>query len=424
MNEYKNKNVLVLGMGKSGKSMAHFFHKRGAFVKGYDDKSKEDVFEDFCPIYHFITEVDISKFDILASSPGISFEHPLYKEAQDKNIKVIGEIEIGASSIKNRCIGITGTNGKSTTTSLIAHILNSANINAKAIGNIGVPITSIIDDLKDEILVIELSSYQIDQLKTPFLEMAFILNITPDHLDRYKTMENYTVSKLRIKNLLNDKGFFYLSKQVLVHAEHELKNTSPYFFDQPREEFNLFLNKFGEIEKKNYLAAICACEHFGLTKEQIIKGCSTFKGLEHRFEYVCDLNGVSFYNDSKATNIESVICAVNSVERPLIMLMGGEDKGLDYSILKAYFLKKVKDICLIGHVKTIMAKAFEKDFNVHLCDTLEMAVRKAYSIAKRKDVILLSPGTSSFDMFHNFEHRGESFKQIVKQLEGEKNESP
>ena len=428
MQEYKDKKILILGMGKSGRSMAHFFHKREALLQGFDDKIKEENYEGFCFIHNQIEAINFHEIDLIAASPGISFSHPIYKLAKEHRIQVLGEMEIGVRAIQNPCIGITGTNGKSTTTSLLAHLFCSANLKAKAVGNIGIPITSIVDDLQEEeIVVIELSSYQIDQLKTPFLDLAIILNITPDHLDRYIHIESYAKSKFNIQHYIKKGGGFLISEELTQSWKEYLFYEKRRVFDDPNDangrildQMELFGRKIGSIEKKNYQAALCACDYFHVNLKDAIKNLKTFKNLPHRFEYVTAFNGVTFYNDSKATNIEAVIKAVSSLDKSLIMIMGGDDKGLDYSTLKAYFLNKVKDICLIGQAKYKMADVFKDEFKVHLCDSLKSAVEKAYEVSKPEDTILLSPGTSSFDMFRNFEHRGECFKEMVQQLEGEK----
>ena len=429
MQDYNGKKILILGMGKSGQSMAHFFDKRGATLQGFDDKAKDKNFEGICLIHNKIDAVNFNEIDLIGASPGIAFSHPIYQKAKEYGIPVLGEMEVGIRAIKNPCIGISGTNGKSTTTSLIAHMFCSLGLKAKAVGNIGIPITSIVDDLEEEeIVVIELSSYQIDQLKTPFLDVALLLNITPDHLDRYIHMECYAKSKFNIQHFIKRGGTFLLSEKLIKEWGEYLHYEKTQVYDDsdnPNESLLDDLSfkrgkKIGPIEKKNYLAALCVCNQFNVSSIDAIKSVNTFEGLPHRSEYVGTLKGLTFYNDSKATNIEAVIKAVSSFDKPLIMIMGGDDKGLDYSILKAYFLNKVKDICLIGQVKHKMADVFKCEFKVHICDSLKSAVKKAYEVSKPEDIILLSPGTSSFDMFKNFEHRGESFKEIVQQLEGEK----
>lgn len=423
MQKDKKKNILILGMGKSGQSLAHFFHQKEDQVFGFDDFAQENTYQNFCPIYNKIDQVDFSKIDCLATSPGIKETHPVYELAKKHHVPILGEIEVGARFIKNRCVGITGTNGKSTTTSLIAHLIQASGQKARAIGNIGIPITSIINELDpEEILVIELSSYQIDQLITPFLELGVILNISEDHLDRYKTLERYAHSKFNIQKFIKKEGAFIFQKELQERWGNEIYFDEKICYDQPSSLSDFFFKEyphFGPIESQNYLAALTVCHRLGFDYEKVAMGIQSFKGLEHRLEYVMKRKGISFYNDSKATNIEAVIKAVTSFEKPLILIMGGDDKGLDYSCLKAYFLDKVKHICVIGKVKEKMAETFGADFDTHLFSSLEEATKKAYELAESGDAILLSPGSSSFDMFKNFEHRGKFFKEVVQQLEGE-----
>lgn len=428
MANHSSKHVLILGMGKSGRSMAHFFKKRGQSVISYDDVKKENDFDGFCPIFNNIQEIDFNQIELIAFSPGVSPEHPVFKKAKEYSISVRGETEIGVRELKNYCIGVTGTNGKSTVTSLTAHILNQAGVKARAVGNIGTPLTSIVDEVdSNEVLVIELSSYQIDGLESRFLDVGIILNITPDHLDRYHTLEAYAQSKWGIQKYFKEKGSLIVSKELKESWKCFSYHTHILTYDTTFDEHAKRLEKLyhksyayvGPFEKQNYSAAILVCSLFNLTDEQIYQGISTYKNLPHRCEYVKTIQDVHFYNDSKGTNIESVIKAITSFNQPLIMIMGGVDKALDYSNLLPYFFNKVKEICLIGQVKEKMAEVFKKEYPVHLCQTLEEAVKKAYQRSQAKDTVLLSPGTSSFDMFNNFEHRGEEFKRIVQQLEGE-----
>lgn len=428
MSDYLNQNVLILGMGKSGLAMAEFLRNRGAHILAYDDKLSSLNLHS-CPLYNHIHQVDFDKIDFIAASPGVPLAHPVYQKAVEHQIPVVGEMQLGARVIKNQCIGITGANGKSTTTSLIAHILQTAKKKARAVGNIGIPITSVLEEVDaDEILVIEISSYQIDTLQTSFLDCGVLLNITPDHLDRYITLENYAKSKFGLQKFIKSKAPFVLSTKLsqtwgsLINRDHLIFYDS--LFKKHRHniehEHGLTYPYVGPIDEENYSAAIAVCYHYHISDLDIYHGITTFKGLAHRFEFVKEINGIVFYNDSKATNIESVIKAVTSTDKPLVMIMGGEDKGLDYSVLKPYFKNKVKGICLIGHIKDTMAKVFEADFKTVTYSTLKEAVVGAYQMSRTGDMVLLAPGSSSFDMFRNFEHRGEEFKKIVQNLEGEK----
>lgn len=424
MNKYLNQLVLIIGFGKSGKSLLQFFTAKEAQTLIYDDRQVSEADKECCPIYHQIDDIPFDKIDLIACSPGVPPTHPVLLKAQKYGIPIRGEIQIGLDDLKNTTIGITGTNGKSTLTSLIAHILNHANVTAKAVGNIGVPITSLQNEgLSNEVLVIELSSYQIDTLEKKCLDFGLILNITPDHLNRYHTFSNYANAKLRLKNFIKEKNQFFCSQQITQDWPESIRGSEvqvfDLFYENYLEELGQTNSTISAFEKQNISAAIAICRQFNLSAKQIEEGLQTFKALPHRCEFVQTINEVDFYNDSKATNIESMIKGIMDLKQPLRIIMGGEDKGLDYSKLKPYFFNKVIEIFFIGQAKEKMAKVFENDYNIFLCPSLESAVRMAYQKSQKKDIVLLSPGTSSFDMFKNFEHRGEEFKRIVKQIAGE-----
>lgn len=422
---YQNQKVLVLGLGLSGQSMLSFLTERGAHVIGYDDRAQKKTHP--CKIYSSIEELNFKEIDFIASSPGIKECHPVFIKAHEMQIPIVSEVELGAREIQTPCIGITGTNGKSTVTSMIAHLLNSANKPACALGNIGVPLTSRIDEIEEKICVLELSSYQTESLKSKFLDLALILNITPDHLDRYGTMQSYGAAKFCIQNALKKDGTLYLERTLSENWKSSISFEKTAFYNdffaewlsQLKEEEQLFFGKKSILEKLNYSAAIAAVQPFGLTHKMILEGIQSFSGLPHRCEYVLTLNEVAFYNDSKATNIESVLKAVHSFDSPLLMIMGGQDKGLDFSTLLPYFKNKVKKIYAIGEVRKKMLSKFGRALEVTSCQTLEDALKLAHRQSQSGDTVLLSPACASFDMFRNFEHRGNEFKRIVNQLKGE-----
>lgn len=424
---YQKQKVLVLGMGLSGRSMAQFLKKRGALVLGFDDHP--EIKNSPCTLYSSINEVPFKDLDLIAFSPGVKEDHPLILKAKKEGIPLIGEIELGAKELKNPCIAITGTNGKSSVTCLIAHMLNSVGRRALALGNIGVPLTSMIDEIKDQILVVELSSYQIEVLRSKFIDVALLLNLTPDHLDRYGSFKAYGSSKFLIQNALKEKGSFHIEKGVLKEWKDAIFCQDLHFFNSSLDDLlkrveldpksALFFKQMSAIERLNCSAAIAACKEFCIEDRALVLGLQSFIGLPHRCEFVKTVNQVDFYNDSKATNLASVIKAVTSFRTPLIMIMGGEDKGLDFSSLVPYFKDKVKKIYVIGEVREKMQRDFSSKFDVQTCLSLEEALHLAYKRSQPKDTILLAPATSSFDMFQNFEHRGNEFKRIVNQLEGE-----
>ena len=425
MKDYFGKKVLILGMGKSGISMARFLHQRGALCLAFDDNSKLEQYGDFCPIFSKIEDIDFNQLDAVVASPGVSPEHQVYKKALEKSLPIKGEVQLGLEAITNTCIAVTGTNGKSTLTSLISHVLNSSGLKARAVGNIGLPITSIVDKIEPhEVVVVELSSYQIDSLQSICLDLALLLNITPDHLERYGSMENYAKAKLSITNYIKKEGFLFTAKSLANQWRDYLSFKRIKFYDGELKRLLKLLGKndseVGSFQEQNLSAVIAVLRFFNIAIRDIEEGLKSFTGLPHRCEYVETFDGTHFYNDSKATNIESVIKALTSFKKPIHLIMGGDDKNLDYSNLKPYFLDKVKEIYFIGQVKEKMAKVFEKEYSVNLCSSLEEATREAYKKSGTDEIVLLSPGTSSFGMFNSFEHRGDEFKRIVKHLEGEK----
>ncbi len=330
---------------------------------------------------------------------------------------MIGEIELGFRYFKNPAIGITGTNGKTTVTLLIAHILNAAGKKAMALGNVGVPLTSFEGD-SNEILVVELSSFQLETLKTKCLDAAVFLNLSPDHLDRYPSVKEYGKAKLSIVNVLKPNGIFFAGKKI---PKRYFNTSSPIFFDDVQDikksSLLSYLNqKDARVNMQNALAAYRLCSLFGVSDATFLKALTTFQSPPHRLEYIGETKGISFYNDSKATNIESVLHAVKTLSGPLILIAGGVDKGYPYFPWKKAFRNKVKCIFAIGLAAKKIKEQLESDFKVIIADSLSDAVQQAYRCAEAKDQILLSPGCSSYDNFRNYEHRGEEFKNILKEI--------
>lgn len=397
------KKYLVLGLGKSGKAACNFLISKKKQVIGIDNNLIEDeeikklkqnsveIFKD--------NNVDLKNIEKVVISPGINPNHEIIKKAKENNIEIIGEIELGARFLKNRCVGVTGTNGKTTLTKLICHILNENKIKAISLGNVGVSFTSYIDKLeKDEVVVLELSSYQLETMTSKFLDSAVIINITPDHLDRYKTLKEYASAKLNIANCLKKDKILYASKKVIKR----------YFAKNSEINIREVNDDVDDIAKS-------VCLDWQISEENIDKAIKTFKRIEHRLEFVREINKVSFYNDSKATNVDSVLYAVKKMDRPIILIVGGIDKGFTYKVWVKPFKNKVKYVLAIGQSANKIKEEL-KGFDVQILKDFEEAVKKAFSLAHENECVLLSPGCSSFDMFKNYEHRGEEFKKIVKSL--------
>jgi len=418
------KKTLIFGLGLSGISAAEFLcQKKEDFLFGYDDKIK-NFSESKIQFLHNLdvnllddNEIEKIHFDRVIVSPGVSLFHPILKKLKKKKTTFSSEIELALEEIKDHiCIGITGTNGKTTTSLLICHMLNKANKRAVCVGNVGKPITSCLKDIKkDDILVFELSSYQIDLLQISFLDIALLLNISEDHLDRYESFTDYAFSKLKLSKLLKKGGCFFVSKEIKKNYSKHLKKLNLFCYDSQTKLEKDVLNYIKTKTKESilsFLAAFRICEKLNVSAKDCAANFQTFSRPKHRLEFVAEIKGACYYNDSKATNVEATLFAVNQFHPSVILLAGGDDKGLEYKKWQKAFLGKVKKVFAFGKsAKKI--KADLPNIDVELKKTMKAAILAAYKIAKNKDAVLLSPGSSSFDMFRNFEHRGEEFISVV-----------
>lgn len=433
-------SAIVFGLGLSGRKSAKLLIEKGIEVAAIDSRCEQLKTDpeviDLCNQGLFLLEeknVDFAKFSLCVLSPGIPFSHPFVLKAKENGLEFIGEIELAfrfLDSLKNPMLGITGTNGKTTVTLLIEHILRESGRKARALGNVGVPLVEAVGNLsQDETCVIELSSYQLEALKSKSLDAGVILNITPDHLDRYGTMENYAKAKCLIFEAAKGKCFIdhrsYLEFSHLMPDHVEVYGYDPslalwtdghklFYHGKPLLELPLGL-KGHDLE--NFMAAFALCYTLGITPSEFLTGYASFIKPEHRIEYVTEIKGIKFYNDSKGTNLDAVIRAVESLLGPIHLIAGGVHKGASYAPWKAVFEGKVKSVFAIGEA----AKIIQADLGeATLCNTLEDAVHSAFKIAASGDTILLSPGCSSYDMFKDYEHRGREFKRIVLDLKGKK----
>lgn len=443
--QLKNKRVLLLGLGVSGQAAAHFLLRRGAKVVAADSnadllgtnpviadlrlKGLETV-SDKLPI-------EMGSFDLVVVSPGIPVSHAYYQKAKAHQLEIIGEVELACREITQKCVAITGTNGKTTVTSLVAHVLNASGKKAKALGNIGLPLTAALDeeDTKEtEIFVIELSSFQLETLSRPFVDAGVILNITPDHLDRYPTMQEYAMAKVRLKDNLKTSGKLFVEDRCWqdykalfgntplftygYSSECYLSTDTHHVFAKGRSQFVLpviYQNKRSH-DVENLMAAYLLCHEMGVGPQDFLTALATFKKPSHRIEFVRTLDGVQYYDDSKGTNIDAVVRAVHALEGQIVLIAGGVDKGFPYTSWIEDFNGKVKAVCAIGQSAQKMQKDLASSIHVQLFDTLEKAVQHAASLARPGDNVLLSPGCSSFDMFKDYAHRGKEFQRIVNAL--------
>ena len=380
--------------------------------------------------------------ELMVVSPGVPSDARVVVAAKEKNIKVIGEIELASAFCKGNIIAITGTNGKTTTTSLCGHLLKTCGTNAYVVGNIGDAFSEVALNVKEnEFVALEVSSFQLDMIDEFKPKVAAILNITPDHLNRYENkFENYIYSKFRIFKNQNDSDYLILNKDDKTLNEYISPHDSRDFYFSLNESqqngcFRLnekvIYNKNGKSEFEcevsdifipgehnvaNAMAAISAVKIFNLDNDKMKKGLKTFKGVEHRLEFVRELEGVRYINDSKATNVDSVWYALQSFDEPIFLILGGQDKGNDYNQIKELVLQKVKKIYAIGSSADKIFNFFHHDVKVEMEKSLQNAVISASKESREGEVVLLSPACASFDQFEDYQHRGKVFKESVNKL--------
>jgi len=438
--------TLIIGLGLSGRAAAAFMLKRGATVSAVDQNREllatheelKTLREKGLETYHEQDPLSISQFDLVVVSPGVPPTNPHYAAALAFGVTVIGEVELASRYLTQTCLGITGSNGKTTTTRLVEHVLNNTGKKALAIGNVGVPITSALDELEEnEILVAELSSQQLETLQTRILDGAVILNITPNHLDRHGTMEHYAAAKFNIKNCLKKGALLTLHSDCYLAFGHLLGDTpfqtfgyrpgSTFFCDQKGIYYNetlefLLPESYRDRvshDVENMLAAYALCRPMGVTPQGFLQAFQTFKKPPHRIEFVARINGVDFYDDSKGTSLDAVAKAVQSLPGQTILIAGGLHKGAPYTPWIKAFQGRVRCICAIGQAAKLIKEDVGQAVPVEIFESLESAVEHAANMAKKGENVLLSPGCASWDMFKDYVHRGDQFKRIVLALTNE-----
>lgn len=404
-----NKNALIIGYGSSGISAANLLKKQGYQVFVFDDQN----------LFIGQDQVRIDRFETLnlaiaILSPGIHPKHSACQKIRELNIPIVGEAEFALNYLPQRKIGITGTNGKTTVTYLCEHILKLAGYNAIACGNVSKQkaLSQIALDCPQEaVLCVELSSFQLETLNSPKFEAGIILNITPDHLDRYDGMIEYAKSKFRLRNVSES---FYVFKPV-VDEFRELHQPNDIIYDIELNEAFLDLDFESYIDKVNLYSCYNLLRSFKISDELFIKAFQSFKKPSHRLQKIAHIEGVDFINDSKATNIDATIQALRSMTKPVILLAGGVDKGHPYLDWLPH-LSLVKKIICFGSSKDIIYNQLKSHVNCEKVTNLQEAVTFAYESAQSGDVVLLSPGCSSFDEFKDYQDRGEKFCQNVHNL--------
>ncbi|MFZ2324548.1 MAG: UDP-N-acetylmuramoyl-L-alanine--D-glutamate ligase [Ignavibacteriaceae bacterium] len=444
--EIKNKKISIIGAVRSGLGAAKLAKQLGAVPFVSDSGTEEKLKSSIEYLKNENIQFEISNhsekvFDcyLMVVSPGVPSDAEIIKTARAKNIKIISELEFGSVFCKANLIAITGTNGKTTTTALCDYLFNVCGVKSYKAGNIGSAFSGIALEAKsNEFISLEVSSFQLDLIDTFKPKVAMILNITPDHLNRYEhSIDKYAESKLRIFENQDADDYLILNadSELLNHYFKKAKSRVLYFSTTKKvsngcflendlikyvrddnEEFSCKVSDVfiqGEHNIQNAMAVIMAAKIFHLDNKKILKALKSFKGVEHRLELVREIDGVKFINDSKATNIDSVIVALKSFNDPILLILGGLDKGNDYSMIENLVTDKVKKIYAIGASADKVFNYFHKKVKTEIKKDLSEVVNAAISEARSGDIVLLSPACASFDMFDSYEHRGKVFKEIV-----------
>jgi UDP-N-acetylmuramoylalanine--D-glutamate ligase len=447
----EGKKVLVVGLARTGIGVIRFLAEQRARVMGVDIRSADELRPYLSEIRGLTVGTELGEHrietflrsDLVIVSPGVPLDIEPIAAAREKGIEVMSEIELACRFIRDPIIGVTGTNGKTTTTILLGDVLKVSGKEVFVGGNVGNPLIDCAGRGKWDYVVAEISSFQLEGIHDFRPHIALMLNITEDHLDRYPHYEEYMRAKFRL--FLNQRGsdFAVLNADdgVINARTSEIKAkkcyfslTSPLkvgaFFDR---DSLIYRDPKGKVERfklarvplkgihniENMLSVVATAKICSCPKEAIQAALESFRGLPHRLEFVRELDGVSFYNDSKGTNVGAVVKSLKSFRESIILIAGGKDKGGTYGPLKGIVKEKVKRLILIGEARRRMAKVLGRSIPTTEADTLEEAVHYAFDESKYGDVVLLSPACSSFDMFRDYEERGNLFKEIVHELRGE-----
>ena len=449
MINFKDKKIVVIGMGRSGISVARLLNNLGGHVFLSDSKNASELKSEIRDLKNENIEFETGRHtekilrntDLIILSPGVPSDTDLLKVASGKNIPVLSEVEIAYQLLKSPIIAVTGTNGKTTTTTLIGEILKSSGYKTEVAGNIGNPLSNLVNKTdKDNLIVAEISSFQLENIDKFKPWISLILNITPDHLNRHKDLEGYIEAKKKIFINQEKEDFLILNADdPVVSRMAEEAKCKVLFFSRKKElkegifvkgnEIISILNGLpsfkcpvaslkipGPHNLENALASIAVALLCKVDFDVLIKVISEFTGVEHRLELVDEVKGVRFINDSKATNVDSALKALESFNKPIILIAGGRDKGSPYSPLGSLVKEKVKALVLLGEARDKIKSELGSYTKVYMVRDLKEAVKTSFSSAEEGDIVLLSPACSSYDMFDNYEERGKEFKRLVMQI--------
>jgi len=444
-----NKRVLVVGLGRSGVASALFLKSKGARVTVSDAKSEDQLRQQIPVLLDEGVAVEtgghgertFQNQDLIVVSPGVPTDAEPLNQARALGLEVIGEIELAAEFLQGQIVAITGSNGKTTTTALTGEILIAGGLKTLVGGNIGTPAISLVKRSNSEtVTVLEVSSFQLETIHKFRPKVAIVLNITPDHLDRHGTFEVYVEAKARIFENQQATDFavlnaddptclrladrlrgqvFWFSRKHEVEQGAFVRNQEIVLRGPGSENLVMQVHEIplkGAHNLENVLASVCAGILMGCRPESIRKAVMNFKAVEHRLEYVATVRGVEYYNDSKATNVDATIKALESFPANIHLILGGKDKGSDYSVMNDLLRKRTKRVYTIGAAAEKIESQIGGAAEIIRSGTLEAAVRQATSRAEAGDIVLLAPACASFDQFQSYEHRGRVFKEIVGQL--------
>ena len=447
--ELKNKRVLVVGLGRSGAASAIFLQEHGAKVTVSDTRSEAQLQNEIPLLLDRGISIETGRHgertfrdqDLIVVSPGVPSDQPQLQHARTLGIPVIGEVELAFRYLQGKVLAITGSNGKTTTTTLIGEILAKSGKKTLVGGNIGTPVISLVGKSTPETsLVLEISSFQLETIEQFCPWIAAILNITPDHLDRHHTFQAYVDAKARIFENQRSNDFavlnaddptcvelkdrvksslYWFSRKTAVENGAYVKADQIMFRQNGRDQNVLSVRDItlkGTHNLENVLAAVTVAMLAGCEPQQVKEAVSEFRAVEHRLELVSTVSGVTFYNDSKATNVDATMKALESFPGNIHIILGGKDKGSDYTVLVPLLRERVRRAYLIGAAAEKIASQIQGATPIVHSGTMERAVHQAFEAAKQGDIVLLAPACASFDQFENYEHRGRVFKELVLSL--------
>ncbi len=444
--ELKDRRVLVVGLAKTGLALARFLREKGARVSATEMKAPgamKDAAREMAELNIAVEwgghrRETFLKQDLIVVSPGVDLAIEPIQNALKHGVRLISEIELAYRFISVPILAVTGTNGKTTTTVLLGEMLKEDGRKVGVGGNVGEPLILFADGTW-EVLVVEISSFQLEAIETFQPRMGILLNVTEDHLDRYPGYRDYIAAKARLfeNQTAEDVAILNRDDPVVMTLAEQIVSQKKFFTLKERldegvftdgEKITLRLNRReedyplaharlkGVHNVENMMAAVMAARLVGCSKEAVERALSRFEGLEHRLEFVREVGGVRYFNDSKGTNVGSVVKSLESFSEPVILIAGGKDKQGDLSPLKELVRRRVKGLILIGEAKERMARELGPLTETILAQTLEEAVEAAHRMARAGEVVLLSPACSSFDMFKDYKERGRTFKEAVRRL--------